>query len=411
MIKRSRYLEKILPFIDTELIKVLTGVRRSGKSVMMRLIREELIENRGVQPEQLIEMNFEELRYERFTDYHELNGFLEDKLSQLKGKKAYLFLDEIQEVDSFEKVVNSLRATYQDKVDIYLTGSNAKLLSGELSTLLGGRYVQFHIYPFVFSEYIEAKKTLGLEKSSREFFQDFVIDGGTPFLATQNFSPDERDSYLRDLYNSIVLKDVVQRENIRDTHLLQQIFTFALGNIGRIFSGRSVVKYLKSENINTATNTVNNYIHFGENAYFFVPAQQYDLQGKKLLSDQKKVYVVDHGLRETVLGRNTTDIELVLENIVLLELKSRGYSVMIGRNGDLEVDFIAERNHNNEKEKIYIQVSYLLASPETRAREFRSLASIPDNYPKIVLSLDEITRGQEGIQHLNLIDWLLDYGE
>lgn len=408
MIKRKRYLRQILPFIDTELIKVMIGVRRSGKSIMLKLIQDELIKNRNVEQSQCLEINFEELRFEKLLHYSALNEYLENQIAQLNGKKAYVFLDEIQEVKGFEKAVNSLRATYKEQIDLYITGSNAKLLSGELATLLGGRFIQFDIYPFVFSEYLEAKQEVLGKKSESEVFQQFLVDGGIPFLATQNLDSEQRDAYLRDLYNSIVLKDVVQRENVRDVDLLQRIFTFALGNVGRIFSGRSIVKYLKNENINTATNTVNNYIQFGVNAYFFLPVRRYDLQGKKLLSDQEKNYVIDHGLREAILGRNTSDIELVLENIVLLELKSRGYKVTIGKTSDLEVDFIAERNHNNELEKRYIQVSYILVTAETREREFRSLESIKDNYPKMVLSLDEITRGQNGIQHLNLRNWLLD---
>ncbi|NLP48393.1 MAG: ATP-binding protein [Clostridiales bacterium] len=404
MILRDNYLKAIVPFIDTELIKVIVGVRRSGKSVMLRLIQEHLI-SKKVELSQIVTINFEELKYEPLKDYHLLNEFIENKIKEI-GKKTYIFLDEIQEVESFEKVINSLRASFGDGLDIYITGSNAKLLSGELSTLIAGRYVKFEIYPFTFTEYMKGKKSIGIEKSDREYFKDYIVEGAMPFTVLQKFSYQDHVNYLSDLYNSIVLKDIIEREKIRDSELLRRLMIFVLGNIGRTFSANSVNRYLKNEGLKASVTTIINYLSFAENAYFIIPLKRYDIQGKKLLSGQEKYYVVDHGLRQAIIGRNEEDIELVLENIVLLELMSKGYEVFVGKTNQYEVDFIAEKKLESGIDKKYIQVSYLLSTKETREREFRSLKEINDNYEKIVLSLDEITSDSDGIVHRNLIDWL-----
>ncbi|MDR1473568.1 MAG: ATP-binding protein [Lactobacillales bacterium] len=406
MIFRDSYLKKILPFINTELIKILTGVRRSGKSVMLKLIQKHLLDS-GVNFKQFIEINFEQLQFEALLDYHQLNNYLVEKIEHKNYPKVYLFLDEIQEVRQFEKVINSLRATYITKIDIYITGSNAKLLSGELATLLAGRYIHFDIYPFKFSEYLTAKKEQGITENSQNLFNQYIIDGGMPFLTNQDLLPEQRDNYLSDIYNSIVLKDIVQRNEIRETDLLQRIYKFVIGNVGRIFSSQSVVKFLKNEGISTSTNTVNNYINAGIDAYFFIPARRFNLQGKHLMKSQEKYYIVDHGLRQAVIGRNEQDIELILENIVLMELKVRGYNVTVGKANDSEVDFIATKSIDNRIDKLYIQVSYLLASKNTRKREFQTLEKISDNYKKLVLTMDSFTSDQNGIEHHNLVDWLL----
>lgn len=406
MIKREKYLNAIIPFVDKDLIKVMTGVRRSGKSVMLKLIQDYLLEKGGGQ-EQFININFEELRYEAYLDYHALNDYLEEKIAKNKAK-SYIFLDEIQEVKSFEKVINSLRASHGDMVDIYITGSNAKLLSGDLATLIGGRYIQFDIFPFSFSEYLTAKEKLGTSKSKNELFQSYLVEGGMPFLALQNFSYHDQQNYLSDIYNSVMLKDIIERENIRDTELLRRLLNFVIANIGRTFSANSVRKYLKNEGINASVTTILNYLTYAQSAYAIIPLVRYDIQGKKFLDSQEKYYIVDHGLRQSVIGRNEDDVELVLENIVLLELLTRGYKVSVGKTNQYEVDFVAEKFHETGIDRKYIQVSYLLASPETREREFRSLREISDNYEKLVLSLDNFTSDSDGILHKNLIDWLLD---
>lgn len=406
MIWRDNYMQSIIPFIDTELIKVITGVRRSGKSVMLKLIQKYLLKQ-GILEKQFLQINFEEIKYEPYLDYRKLNEYIENIISD-NTLKTYLFLDEIQEVKGFEKVINSLRARYENDIDIYITGSNAKLLSGELSTLIAGRYIQFEIYPFVFSEYIKGKESIGIQKDDRAFFKDYVVDGGMPFTVLQNFSYQERLNYLNDLYNSIVLKDIVERENIRDPELLRRLMNFILGNIGRTFSANSVKRYLRNEGVSASINTIINYISYSANAYATIPVKRYDIQGKKLLTSQEKNFVVDHGLRQAVIGRNEEDIELVLENIVLLELMSRGYEVFVGKTDQYEIDFIAEKKIETGLDKKYIQVSYLLATQDTREREFRPLRKVHDNFDKMVLSLDEFTSDSEGIIHKNLINWLLD---
>ena len=405
MVKRSNYLNAIIPFIDTELIKVLTGVRRSGKSVMLKLIQNHLIEH-GVEESQFIIINFEELKYEPYLEYGALNDYLEKQIYR-NEKKTYIFLDEIQEVKNFEKVINSLRATYENKVDIYITGSNAKLLSGELSTLVGGRYIQFEIYPFTFAEYVKGRESIGDKKNNLEHFQSYLVEGGMPFLVLQKFSYKDRLSYLSDVYNSIILKDIIERENIRDPELLRRLLSFVLGNIGRSFSANSVRNYLKNEGISASVTTILNYLSFSESAYAIIPLRRFDIQGKKFLSSQDKYYVVDHGLRQAVIGRNEEDIELVLENIVLLELLSRDYEVHVGKTNQYEVDFVAEKKSESGIDRKYIQVSYLLTSEETREREFRALKEIQDNYEKTVLSMDNFTSDSDGIIHRNIVDWLL----
>lgn len=406
MIKRKKYLNAIIPFIDTELIKVLTGVRRAGKSVMLKLIQNHLTEN-GVEKNQIISINFEEIGNEPYQEYHALNAYLEEQIARIKAK-AYIFLDEIQEVRSFEKVINSLRATHENRVDIYITGSNSTLLSGELATLIGGRYVQFEIYPFTFAEYIASRKSIGEEKSNLEYFQAYVVEGGMPFLALKNFTYRDRLSYLSDVYNSIILKDIIERENIRDPELLRRLLSFVLANIGRQISANSIRKYLKNEGLNFSVTTILNYLQYAKAAYAVISLPGYDLQGKAFLATQEKYYVVDHGLRQAIIGRNEEDIELVLENIVLLELMSRGYEVFVGRANKYEVDFVAEIKTERGIDRKYIQVSYLMATKETREREFRALKEIKDNYEKIVLSMDLFTNDSEGINHKNIIDWLLE---
>lgn len=316
--------------------------------------------------------------------------------SSCHKRKNIHFLDEIQEVTNWERVINSLRVAFD--VDIYLTGSNAKLLSGELSTYLAGRYVQFVIYPFSYQEFILANQL----DDTPQAFQKYLLFGGMPFLMNLHFQEGPSRQYLQDMYNSVILKDIVQRNNLRDVDLLERIIGYALSSIGHVFSASNITKYLKSEHRKVSNDTVLNYLNACTTAYLFYKIPRQDLLGKKLLSINEKYYVVDHGLREAVYGHNARDIDQILENIVCLELLRRGYTVTIGKTGNFEVDFIAEKGNR----KCYVQVTYLLASPETIEREFRVYKDIKDNYPKYVVSMDELDFSQDGIQHYNIRKFL-----
>lgn len=394
MIQREYYMKQIRPFINTDLIKVLTGIRRSGKSVMLQLIQEELL-SQQVHPDQMISLNFEDLANLPLCQPMALYQWIADKAAAIKGK-IYIFLDEIQEVTNWERVINSLRVAFD--VDIYLTGSNAKLLSGELSTYLAGRYVQFVIYPFSYQEFILANQL----DDTPQAFQKYLLFGGMPFLMNLHFQEGPSRQYLQDMYNSVILKDIVQRNNLRDVDLLERIIGYALSSIGHVFSASNITKYLKSEHRKVSNDTVLNYLNACTTAYLFYKIPRQDLLGKKLLSINEKYYVVDHGLREAVYGYNARDIDPILENIVCLELLRRGYTVTIGKTGNFEVDFIAEKGN----QKCYVQVTYLLASPETIEREFRVYKDIKDNYPKYVVSMDELDFSQDGIQHYNIRKFL-----
>ena len=399
MIKRERYMQRIRPFIDKDVIKVLTGLRRAGKSVMLELIKDELIKN-GVNEERFISFNFESLANEKYCTAKALYEELCKRMSDIKDK-AYIFLDEIQEVADWEKCINSMRVDYN--CDIFITGSNAKLLSGELATYLGGRYVEFVIYPFSFGEYLESRRISEGDISISEEFKTYIDFGGMPFLGNLNKDREASVQYLRDVYNSVILKEVVKRNNIRDVELLERIITFVMANVGHTFSARSVSNYLKSENRKVSAETVLNYIKACEEAYLFYRFNREDLVGKKILTINEKYYIADHGLREAVYGGNTRDMDQLLENIVCMELLCRGYNVTIGKAGDKEIDFIAEK----AGDKIYIQVAYLLPTEDTINREFGVYESIKDNYPKYVLSMDEFDLSRNGVKHCNLREFLL----
>lgn len=402
MIQRELYLSKIRPFIDkTELIKVLIGVRRSGKSMMLELIKQELAE-RNVPKERMFLINFEDMQYASLTNAEALHGYLKEKIDALDGR-AYLFLDEIQEVTDFEKCINSLRVN--SDVDIYITGSNAKMLSGEYATLLSGRYVSFTVYPFSFSEYCDARRA-DEEKSMSEYFREYVNYGGLPFLATIPLEESAKMQYLKDIYTSVVIKDIVKRNNLRDVDLLERIIAYAISGIGRSFSANSIATYLKSERRSIAVDTVINYMNACEKAFLFYKINRADLNGKQILQINEKYYLADHGLRQAVYGNNGRDIELILENIVCLELLRRGYQITVGKNADKEIDFVCDR----EGKRIYVQVCYLLASEKTEMREFGAYDGIKDNYPKYVLSMDEFDMSRDGIVHMNVRDFLLNFG-
>lgn len=398
MIKRELYMSRIRPFINSDLIKVMTGMRRSGKSVMLELIQEELLEN-GVQPEQFICINFEDMHFSHLLTAETLHNEITKRANNNVGK-VYLFFDEIQEVESWEKCVNSLRVALD--CDIYITGSNAKLLSGELATYLSGRYVEFVIYPFSFAEFMDLYRTIYPDTSTEQCFQKYLLCGGMPYLSNLRYEEEPSQQYLTDLFNSVQLKDIVKRNKVRDVDLLERIISYIIANVGTTFSATSLVKFFKNEQRTVAAETVLNYIKHCTDAYLFYQVKRQDLRGKQILSTNEKYYIADHGIREAVFGGNMRDINLILENIVYMELLRRGYSVTVGKTGDKEIDFACEKRD----QKLYVQVAYLLASEETVQREFNSFDSIRDNFPKYVVSLDEFDMSRGGIKHRNIRDFL-----
>lgn len=392
-------MQRIRPFINTDLIKVFTGIRRAGKSVMLELVKNELKES-GIGEENFLCINFEQFSNSQFLDVESLYKKITDFQKNTKGK-IFLFFDEIQEVDGWEKCINSCRIDFD--CDIYITGSNAKLLSGELATYLAGRYVEFVIYPFSFAEFFEMNLIKNPNVDKATCFMQFLKTGGMPFLS--NFPDDDvaKSQYLIDIYNSVVLKDVVKRNNIRDVDTLERIVAYAFSNIGHIFSATSLSKYFKSENRKISHDTILNYLKFCSDAFLFYKINRYDLEGKKIVTVNEKYYCADHGLREALFGKNIQNIDQVLENIVCLELLRRNYKVYVGKKGDLEIDFIAEK----QGKKIYVQVAYLLANEETIKREFSVYNSVKDSYPKYVVSMDDLDFSQNGIIHKNIKDFLL----
>lgn len=399
MIKRELYMSHIRPFIGTDLIKVMTGIRRCGKSVMLELIKQELVES-GISPSQFISINFEDMRYAHLQTAEALHDEITKRAAEISGK-VYLFFDEIQEVKAWEKCVNSFRVALD--CDIYITGSNAKLLSGELATYLGGRYVEFVIYPFSFGEFMELYRLTAPDESIQKCFQKYLLFGGMPYLANIQYMEEPSKQYLHDLFNSVQLKDIVKRNKIRDVDLLERIIAYVIANVGNTFSANSLAKFLKNEQRTVAPETILNYMKYCCDAYLFYQAKREDLQGKQILASNEKYYIADHGIREAVFGGNMRDINLVLENIVYLELLRRGYKVTVGRTGDKEIDFVCDKRG----EKLYVQVAYLLATEETTAREFGVYDNIPDNFPKYVVSLDEFDMSRNGIKHRNIREFLL----
>ncbi|GHV79720.1 ATPase [Spirochaetia bacterium] len=399
MVRRNVYIERVQPFINKDLIKIITGIRRCGKSVILELIKEELIKA-GVNPGNILSFNFEDMEYAPLCTAEALHEHLKEKIAGIPGK-VYLFFDEIREVADWETCVNSLRVHFD--TDIYLTGSNAALLPGELATYLAGHYVEIPIYPFSFAEFLELYRAQEPAITEGKAFTKYITLGGMPFLHNLRFNEDASFQYLKDVYNSVVLKDIVRRNSIRETDLLERIILYVISNAGQPFSATSLSKFFKSANRVVAPETILNYLKACENAFLFYQAKRQDLKGKKILTVHDKYYIADHGLGAAVCGRTAIDINLILENLVYLELRRRGYSVTVGKVGEKEIDFVGE----NQGERIYIQVAYLLAAPETIAREFGSLLAIRDNCPKYVLSMDEVDFSREGIVHRNVREWLL----
>ena len=392
-------MRRIRPFIGTDLVKVVTGIRRCGKSVMLDLIKEELKES-GISAVQFITFNFEDMRNANFCTATALHDEVIRRASEISGK-VYLFFDEIQEVTDWEKCINSLRVEMD--CDIYITGSNARLLSGELATVLGGRYVEFTIYPFSYAEFMDLYKDIFPDASDSAVFQKYLTLGGMPYLANLRYAEEPSKQYLTDVYNSIILNDVVKRNKIRDVDLLTRIVTYMVGNIGTTFAATSIAKFLKGERRTVATDTVLNYIQYCISAYLFYQVKRQDIQGKQILSTNEKYYMADHGLREAVFGGNMRDINLILENIVYMESLRRGYTITVGKSGTKEIDFICQK----QDQKVYIQVTYLLASDETIQREFGIYDFIHDNFPKYVVSMDELDFSRNGIKHRNIKEFLL----
>lgn len=400
MIKREAYMSRIRPFIGNDLVKVLTGIRRCGKSVMLELIQEEIMAS-GVDPSQFISINFENMSNAGLCTAQALHDEIICRAAKISGK-VYLFFDEIQEVQNWEKCINSFRVELD--CDIYITGSNAKLLSGELATYLAGRYVEFVIYPFSFDEFIQLYRTIFPEADVRTCFNRYLTAGGMPYLANLRYEETACRQYLQDLFNSVELKDIVQRNKVRDVDMLERIIAYVTANIGTTFSSTAISKYLKSEGRSVSPETVLGYLKACTDAFLFYQVKRQDLRGKKILTVNEKYYVADHGVGEAVFGGNQRDINLVLENIVYLELLRRGYVVTVGKVGDKEIDFICESQGN----RLYIQVAYLLASEETIQREFGVYERVRDNYPKYVLTLDEFDMSRDGIKHRNIRDFLLE---
>lgn len=398
---RTVYLDKVRAFVDTPVVKVITGIRRSGKSVLLEQIRNLILEN-GVGKEQILSLNFESFADERVRTLENVMSTVKAIRKKVKRKRIYLFLDEIQELVGWEKLVNSFLIDFN--CDIYITGSNAKLLSGELATYLAGRYVEIKIYPFSFKESYEAVGKLKKGISPEKAFAFYIDAGGYPFLYNFDLSESQRKQYLDDIFNSIILKDISDRYKVRDISLLKLLLAYFIENIGNTFSALRLIKFLKNERRSVSTETVYNYLEYAREACLLHLVPRQNLVGKEVLSSQEKIYISDHGLRQSLFLKNQKDIGQVLENIVYVELLRRGYSVTIGKTAKQEVDFCAR----NEKGTEYFQVCYLLSSEETVKREFGAYALIPDNFPKYVLSLDRFDFSQNGIIHRNLIQWLLE---
>ena len=398
---RSVYFDKIVPFIDKPVVKVITGIRRCGKSVMMEQIQNYLVK-KGVNEKCILSLNFESFTDERVHSFESVSAAVKALDENSGGKKLYLFFDEIQELDGWEKLINSYLIDFN--CDIYITGSNAKLLSGELATYLAGRYIEIKMYPFSFAESFEALKMLNKTISQKDAFDIFVNTGGYPFLYNFDFNDTQKKQYLDDIFNSIILKDICNRYKIRDVALLKTLITFFIANIGNTFSSSSLIKYLKNEKRSLSTETVYNYLEYCKEACLLHLVSRQNLEGKEILSTQEKIYITDHGIRQSLFMKNQKDINQILENIVYVELLRRGYSVTVGKTKNQEIDFCVQNENGIE----YYQVCYLLASDETVEREFGVYSSVKDNYPKYVLSLDDFDFSQNGIIHKNVIKWLLE---
>lgn len=399
MIDRPLYLDKIMPFVDTPFVKILTGVRRCGKSTILKMIIKKLREEKHVDDEQILSYRFDSMEYEDMTT-KEL--YLELKSKIIQSKKTYLFLDEIQEIEGWEKVVNTLASDFDG--DIYITGSNSRMMSSEISTYLTGRYITFHIYTLSFEEYLMFKKSYTTLKDLKQEFSQYVRLGGFPATHLQDYSQDEVYTIVKDIYNSTIFSDIVRRNQVKKIDQLERVVKYTFNNIGNTFSAKSISNYFKSEQRKIDNETVYSYLEKLQKAYILHKCSRYDLQGKDILKTQEKFYLADVSLRYSVLGYTVDSVAAFLENIVYLELKRRGYDVYIGKIKDKEIDFVAIK----QNEKIYVQVTQEIKSEKTQKREYEQLLEIRDNYPKYVVTADDFAGGNyEGIKTMNIVDFLL----
>ncbi|WP_130861063.1 ATP-binding protein [Bacilliculturomica massiliensis] len=399
MIYRPIYIDKIMAYANTPFVKILTGIRRCGKSTILKMLIDEM-KKRGVRDDQILHYSFDSLEYEDIKTAKALFAHLKQHL--FTEGKTYLFLDEIQEVESWEKVVNSLMTDYE--VDIYVTGSNSRMMSSEISTYLTGRYISFRIYPLSFSEYMIFRKEYTEVLDPRTELTNYVRLGGFPAIHLQKYTQAEIYTIVKDIYNSTIFTDIVRRNQIRKIDQLERIVKFAFDNVGRTFSAASLSKYLKSENRSIDNETVYNYLSKLESAYILHRCSRFDIQGKEILKTQEKFYLADPSLRYSLLGYTADSVAAMLENIIYLELLRRGYDVYVGKFDNTEIDFIAVKQEN----KLYIQVAQEIGSPETERREYGRLLDIRDNYPKYVLRADAFAGGNyEGIKTLHVADFLL----
>ena len=401
MINRPIYLNKLISFKDHEAIKVITGIRRCGKSSILALFAEYL-KSLGVNNDNILQINFEDLQYGNMT-YLELNNFIKEKLDLTEGK-FYILLDEIQKIDKWELAVNSLRL--DNRTDIYITGSNAYMLSSQLSTYLSGRYVEIKMQPLSFKEYLDFYKDSDISRETK--FNNYLKYGGMPGLATFKFNEPQIIQMLDGIFSTVLMKDIIEQADVRDPALITKITKFLADNVGNNVSINKMKNTLISQNViskGMKPSTIDNYIMLLENAFVFYNANRYDIKGKEYLKTQGKYYMVDTGLRNYFIGFRGEDRGHLIENVVYMELLHRGYNVSIGKINDKEVDFVATKFND----KLYVQVTDSLMEDSTRVREFASLKAINDNFEKIILTLDNVFVGtnDEGIKVLNLIDWLL----
>lgn len=399
MINRPLYMDKIMTYVDTPFVKVLTGIRRSGKSTIMKMIMEKLENERHIPKENIISMRFDSMEYEDMTAKQMFEMI---KAGLCDQGRTYLFLDEVQEISGWEKVVNSFLGEYD--VDIYVTGSNSRMMSSEIATYLTGRYVSFQVYPLSFEEYLTFRREVTEVKNPHQELADYVHLGGFPATHLRAYSQDEVYTIVRDIYNSTIFSDIVKRNQIRKVDQLERVVKYTFSNVGNTFSAKSISDYLKSEKRSIDNETVYSYLEKLEKAYILHRCSRYDLQGKEILKTQEKFYLADTSLRYSVLGYGPDSVASSLENVVYLELCRRGYKVYIGKTADGEVDFVASR----QGEKLYVQVTQEIHSEKTEKREYERLLEIKDNYPKYVLRTDEFVSGNyEGIKTMHIADFLL----